>query len=129
MSSTKVKVGELADAIMKMMEEVKEVSADAMKTTIKKTGRTIASEIKATAPRRSGKYASSWRSSVESEGAMSISVIVHSSNRYQIAHLLEHGHAKRNGGRVAAIPHIAPAEEKGIGQMEAEFERNLRSEL
>ena len=57
----------------------------------------------------------------------SLQVTVHSKNRYQIAHLLEHGHAKRGGGRVAARPHIAPAEENGIRQLEEEIERGIRN--
>ena len=51
---------------------------------------------------------------------------VHSKNRYQIAHLLEHGHAKRGGGRVAAIPHIAPAEAYGEESLKNKIERGLR---
>ena len=50
---------------------------------------------------------------------------VHSANRYQIAHLLEHGHAKRGGGRVAARPQIAAAEEKGIRDLEDRINEGL----
>ena len=50
---------------------------------------------------------------------------VHSANRYQIAHLLEHGHAKRGGGRVAARPQIAAAEEKGIRDLEDRIKEGL----
>jgi hypothetical protein len=53
-------------------------------------------------------------------------MVVYSKNRYQIAHLLEHGHAKRGGGRVAAIPHIAPVEQAGEQTLLQEIERGLR---
>ena len=42
-----------------------------------------------------------------------------------LAHLLEHGHAKRGGGRVRAIPHIAPAEQTGIEELEKEIAKAL----
>lgn len=128
MASTKVKIDQMADALIEIMGDLKETCNDTMKKTVKKAGKSIASEIRATAPRRTEKYAESWRSSIIYEGANSIQVIVHSPNRYQIAHLLEHGHAKRNGGRVQAIPHIEPAENKVMGSIDRELKRGIENE-
>lgn len=55
-----------------------------------------------------------------------LSQTVYSPNRYMLAHLLEKGHAKRGGGRVRAIPHIAPAEQAGIALFESLIEQALK---
>jgi len=122
----KVKIGKLADAIMEGLEEYKDLATDEMKKSVKKSGKTVKQEIEKNAPKRTGKYKKSWAVKTTKEDANSIEVTVHSRNRYQLAHLLEFGHAKRGGGRVRAIPHIAPAEEVGVKELEDEIERTLR---
>ena len=59
------------------------------------------------------------------ESSRALEVTVYSPSRYMLAHLLEHGHAKRGGGRTRAFPHIAPAEEVGEKQLEADIIRGL----
>ena len=125
MSRSRVTIGSLADAVMEGLTEYADLATGDMKAAVRKAGNTVRNQIKATAPNRTGKYASSWSVKTDRETSTSLSLIVHSRNRYQLAHLLEFGHAKRGGGRVAAQPHIAPAEEKGVGELEKEIERSL----
>jgi hypothetical protein len=66
----------------------------------------------------SGKYARGWTYEVE-ESRLNTTVTLY--NRTPgLPHLLEHGHAKRGGGRVAGRSHIAPVEAELIESYEKE---------
>ena len=73
-----------------------------------------------------GAYAKSWSVKNTKQNSHAFEVTVYSRNRYQLAHLLEFGHAKRGGGRVSGRSHIAPAEQKGIEELEQNIIRSLR---
>lgn len=122
----RVSIDEMAAAIMDGLQEYADLATDDLKKAVKKAGESVKDEIADTAPKDTGKYAKSWTVKTVKETSNTLDVVVHSRNRYQIAHLLEHGHAKRGGGRVAARPHIAPAEEKAIEVLETEVEKALR---
>lgn len=123
--SEKVSVGQMASAIMESLNEYADLAADDMKKAVKKSAKTVKDEISANAPTRTGAYKKSWATKTTKESSQALEITVHSKNKYQLAHLLENGHAKRGGGRVSAQVHIAPAEQKGITELEREIERSL----
>ena len=121
----RVSADRMAEAVMEGLLEYAELAADVMKGCVKKAGDTVKKETRAGAPVRTGKYKKSWAVKRQRETSNTLEVVVHSRNRYQLTHLLEKGHAKRGGGRVRAVPHIAPAEEKGIRELEEGIKRGL----
>ena len=123
----KVKIDGLADAVMKELDEYSKVIDEDMRKAVSKAGQTVRKEISANAPKRHGDYAKSWSTKKTRQTSRSLEVTVYSRNRYQLAHLLEHGHAKRNGGRTRAQVHIAPAEQNGIRQLEEDIKRSIRN--
>lgn len=125
MADRRVTVDQMADAVMEGLLEYAELATDVMKDCVKKVGNTVKKETQANAPVRSKRYQKSWAVKKQKESSNALEVVVHSRNRYQLTHLLEKGHAKRGGGRVRAIPHIAPAEEKGIRELEEGIRRGL----
>jgi hypothetical protein len=118
-------IDDLTAEVMKGLSEYAELTDKAMKKAVRKTATAVKNEISAYAPKKTGRYQKSWAVKKVKENSHTLEMTVHSKDRYQIAHLLEHGHAKRNGGRVAAVPHIAPAEEHGEEMLESLIEEAL----
>ena len=121
-----INVDALAEEVMKGLEEYASLAADEMKKAVRKSSTTVRKGIEERAPIRSGKYRKSWKAIKTKENASILEMTVYSPTRYMLAHLLENGHAKRGGGRVAGKPHIAPAAEAGEQQLLEEIERALR---
>ena len=118
-------INDMASEIMKGLTEYADLADTEMKKAVKKTATSVKKEISANAPKRTGKYAKSWTAKKTKENSHSLEMTVHSKNKYQLAHLLEKGHAKRGGGRVQGRPHIAPAEENGVQMLENLIEEAL----
>ena len=121
----KISISQLSAAVMEELEGYADLAAEDMKSAVKKAATTVRKDIETSAPRNTGDYAKSWAVKTTKESSNALQVTVHSRNRYQLAHLLEYGHAKRSGGRVAARPHIAAAEAKGMEQLEDEIRKAL----
>lgn len=126
MAGDRCTVSQMADVIMEGMEEYARLAAEDMKKAVRKAGAEAKKDIQAGAPVKTGAYKKSWAVKTTKNTADAMKVVVHSRNRYQLAHLLEFGHALRKGGKTRAFPHIAPAEERAAQILEQEVEKALR---
>ena len=127
MANARISIDALSETVMKELNQYADVVCDDMKEAVNSASTMVRDQIKATAPKDTGAYAKSWSVKKTKETANALEVTVYSRNRYQLAHLLEFGHAKRGGGRVAARPHIVAAEQAGIELFEQAIERSLRN--
>ena len=107
---------EIANRLAEFTEEVQEALEESANEVTKEAVKTL----KAMSPIRTKKYAKSWIRKKTSNG-----YIIHN-KRYYLTHLLEHGHAKRKGGRVAGRSHIAPVEQQTIERFEQKVREKLR---
>ena len=103
-------VGEIVLAVRTYTEEV----GAAIEEAVKKTAQALTADLRETSPKDTGEYAKGWTAKKEGPGRY----VVYNKKKPQLTHLLEHGHAKRGGGRVEGRPHIKPAEERHVPQLE-----------
>ncbi|MEI3223498.1 MAG: HK97 gp10 family phage protein [Gemmiger sp.] len=116
-NSIKVKPEEMATVVRQMLESYSKAKTAETKELIQETAETCKSEIKKASSKRTGKYRKGWTVTQEWEDSDSLRMRVRNKSAWQLTHLLENGHAKKNGGRVRAYPHIKPAEESAVKRM------------
>jgi len=125
MSKT-VEVSLVDKEIMKYLQEYKEDVSEVVEIVSNRVGKKATEELKIKSPTGYRKsYAKGWRLKKDKIGKNKYIVKIHNKTDYQLTHLLEFGHATRNGGRTEAIPHIRPVEEKYKKIFEQELKRDI----
>lgn len=83
-------------------------------------GKIALKSVRNGSPKKTGAYRKGWTLKTERQIINDdvASVTVYNKDRGYLTHLLENGHQKAGGGRVAAIPHIKPAEEEARRYLE-----------
>lgn len=117
------------EKLQQQLEEILNDYATEVRETVDnccmETARECGNKLKQTSPKKSGKYAKGWAVKEVKHGIGASTWVVHNKTSYQLTHLLEKGHAKRNGGRVRAIPHIKPVETWAQNELPKEIMNKL----
>lgn len=123
--SDKISIDQLADAVMDALDEYNDLAQE----TVKKSVQTVAKEtkvlIESAAPVNTGVYEANWATKTTLQNASRMETVVYQKKKPGLNHLLEKGHAKRNGGRAPALVHIAPAEKYAVEELQERIESGL----
>lgn len=117
------------DSILDVIDILNDYSSD-IQEGIQESAQNVSkkgvAELKNTSPKRTGKYRKGWRVQT-SKGKGYIDCIIHNGTSWQLTHLLEKPHAKRNGGTTKPKVHIKPVEEKCIKEYEKDVEKVIKN--
>lgn len=125
MSKT-IDVNLLSKEIMNALENYTDDISEEVEEVANKVGKDAVNELKKISPRGArGDYAKGWALKKDKRGRNLYTIKVWNKTNYQLTHLLEFGHATRNGGSTRPQPHIRPTEEKYKKEFEKELKRKI----
>lgn len=116
-----IDTNELADAIAECMSNYSNDITEGIKMAVDIVSKETDNEIKnhINFKERSGKYVKAFRiKKAYEDGYKKVNNWYVGNGQHRLTHLLEKGHALRQGGRTRAFPHIKYGEELAIKRME-----------
>lgn len=125
--SITIKSEQLKDAVMEALSDYRDEVNEGVRKAIQKQANEDVRELKATSPKKTGKYASGWAKKVVENNASVYDVVVYNKEKPGLTHLLENGHAKVNGGFVPGIVHIKPVEEESNDKLLEKVEEIIKN--
>lgn len=123
-----VSIDQLANAITEAVREYTEDVSAAIEKKVDEVADLVLEEVKSNHPYtdRSGEYTKGFVKTKQDEYGKT-KRIIWNRKHYRRVHLLEFGHAKVNGGRVEARPHLRPAYEKYAAELPNDIKRIIRN--
>lgn len=108
-----IQATDLANEISDIMTSYAGEISGMLKEKVENAGKLGIKVVKKNAPKKSGFYRRNLRLKRVFENYHAIRFIIYADNgSWRVAHLLEKGHAKRDGGRVQGKPHFSVAEQE-----------------
>src|SRR5690606_14025058 len=121
-----ISIDNIASEITKAVQTYTDDVTTAIESEVNKRSLALTKDIKVNSPKDTGKYAAGWTRKKEGYGG-NVSYTTYNKNRGSLVHLLENGHAKRGGGRVAGKPHVRPATDKETDLLEKNVKSIIRN--
>ena len=127
MANISIDIDDLADEITLAVREYAEDVSAAIAKEVDERSKELVENIRNDSPEKTEEYKKGWARKKLSYGEGETAYVVYNKNKPWLAHLLENGHAKRGGGRVAGRPHIRPNMEQAEKQLLENIEKIIRN--
>lgn len=124
MPSNEVTVKDFSKTITDMLTAYGDEAQIIVDEEIEKMSKEGVKKLKKTSPKERGDYAKGWKMR-KKKTRFGLEVTLYNATHGWLVHLLENGHAKRNGGRVAAEPHVKPVQD----WLETKIVKDLKEKL
>lgn len=129
-----IKPEALSKEIEKTLDDFVGATEDDVMKALQETANDAVTRLQSAHPPGSGKYGSwsdynkGWeRTKVKASKGRVFSEVIHNKTHYQLAHLLEKGHAIRGGGRAKAFEHIAPVEKEAEDKLIQSIKQSIKN--